>query len=486
MCTGNLMSMIYPLSVLLYALLEDPRPRSTYWSIVLIYAEFVILFKFLIQQNALTVLTPGSLFVEIMDKYKLGFRVFDKKEYATGIFGFIIWDILVALSVLLHQHCLVLMGLWKKREIDIETMDEAKRRINLHIQRVRYEQRLKEIKKNEEIKRLETIYNEDEDDTSALEMKIPKLSVIKECETPNSSNDKTPGGSIKKRIRRNKSEAILNTSSKLELSEDSSPEYVKKKTVLNFGTKTLEELSIDEDEDLDKVVYSANYFIHDYSEDTKNGSVTSCQPRIRVNDHENYSEIDYEEYCMSENNMKGYDGLDDEAIIALQNDMKVSYNKENEFLNQSNNPLSLKQLVLKNQFLNSLFPQSKNEKPGVDMYNAGAIVQFLIIAYILFFFSQMTGEKEELSETFKFKRFRTEMILFMFIQIMLILLDRFFYISNIFEKENKPEDDETETESSSDEENKPSIFRAIIESDHKQSFFKLLIYITLVLLVNFV
>ena len=116
MFTGNLMSLIYPLSILLYALIEDPRPRSKYWSIILIYAEFVILFKFLIQQNALTVLTPGSLFVEIVDKFKIGFRVFDKKEYARGIFGFIIWDILVALSVLLHQHCLVLMGLWKKRE----------------------------------------------------------------------------------------------------------------------------------------------------------------------------------------------------------------------------------------------------------------------------------------------------------------------------------------------------------------------------------
>ena len=70
MCTGNLISLFYPLSVLLYALIEDPRPRSTYWSVILIYAEVVILFKFLIQQNALTVLTPGSLFVEIVDKFQ--------------------------------------------------------------------------------------------------------------------------------------------------------------------------------------------------------------------------------------------------------------------------------------------------------------------------------------------------------------------------------------------------------------------------------
>ena len=479
--------MIYPLSVLLYALLEDPRPRNTYWSVVLIYAELVILFKFLIQQNALTVLTPGSLFVEIMDKYKLGFRVFDKKEYATGIFSFIIWDILVALSVLLHQHCLVLLGLWKKREIDIETIDEAKRRINLHIQRVRYEQRLKDIKKNEEVKRLDTIQSEDEDDISNIDLKFPKLKVLKEQDTPSSSHE-TPGGSVRnKKVLRKSSQVLPSKSiSKLNIPEDASPDYSRKKSVINFDTKMLEESSIDEDEDLDKVVYGANYFIHDYSENTKNGSIASCQPRIRVNDHENYSEIDHDEYCMSENNMKGYEGLDDEAIIALQSDMILSFNQENQFYNQFNNPISLKELVLENQFLNSLFPQSKNEKPGVDMYNTGAIVQFLIIAYILFFFSQMTGEKEELSETFKFKRFRTEMILFMFIQIMLILLDRFFYISNIFEKEHKPDNETSETESSSDEENKPSIFRAMIESEHKQSFFKLVIFIMQVLLVHFV
>ena len=57
----------------------------------------------------------------------------------------------------------------------------------------------------------------------------------------------------------------------------------------------------------------------------------------------------------------------------------------------------------------------------------------------------MTGEKEDISETFKFKRFRTEMIFFMFIQIMLILLDRYFYISNTFDQiaADPPDDHET-------------------------------------------
>ena len=47
--------------------------------------------------------------------------------------------------------------------------------------------------------------------------------------------------------------------------------------------------------------------------------------------------------------MKECDELD-KAITAQQNDIKVSFNKENEFLNQFNSPLSLKQLVLESQF----------------------------------------------------------------------------------------------------------------------------------------
>jgi hypothetical protein len=78
--------------------------------------------------------------------------------------GFIIWDILVALSVLLHQHCLVLIGLWKKRENDIETIEEAKRRIHMQIQKKKYMKRAKEdLKIKEDIKRLEELEFESED-----------------------------------------------------------------------------------------------------------------------------------------------------------------------------------------------------------------------------------------------------------------------------------------------------------------------------------
>ena len=286
MCTGNLMSMFYPLSVLLYALLEDPRPKSRYWSIILIYAECVILFKFLIQQNALTVLTPGSLFVEIVDKYKLGFRVFDKKEYAHGIFDFIIWDILVALSVLLHQHCLVLVGLWKKRENDIETLDDAQRRIQIHIQRKKYENKLEEIKRNESIRRLTNSNNPNNStssDDSSEHLEVPTMVKIKTdnpAELGKSLSAEYPKKAPFGRLKRGESLRLPSSPVKIESTVNASPSFSRKKTVvLNKNTLDLESVE-DEFEDLNKVVYGADYFIHDYSEDTQGGKVHSCEARI--------------------------------------------------------------------------------------------------------------------------------------------------------------------------------------------------------------
>ncbi len=45
---GNLLSFVFPLSILGFALMEKPRPSNTYWKLVLLYAEAVILFKFIL------------------------------------------------------------------------------------------------------------------------------------------------------------------------------------------------------------------------------------------------------------------------------------------------------------------------------------------------------------------------------------------------------------------------------------------------------
>lgn len=45
------------------------------------------------------------------------------------MFGYIIWDILIALAVLIHKHFLAFLGIWERRENEIETLEEATIRI---------------------------------------------------------------------------------------------------------------------------------------------------------------------------------------------------------------------------------------------------------------------------------------------------------------------------------------------------------------------
>jgi hypothetical protein len=178
---------------------------------------------------------------------------------------------------------------------------------------------------------------------------------------------------------------------------------------------------------------------------------------------------------MSEKDIMYYKNIDDEGIIGMQNALIGDYYRENPELIRMHNRVTFRKLVIENDFLLRIFPINKQEKPGRDLYNYGVVFQFLIVLYLLFFFSQMTGEKEELSETFKFKRFRTEMIFFMFIQIMLILLDRFFYISNTFDQLEKED---------SDMEEPKSVFQNVMKNENKHNFIKLMVYLALVILVH--
>ncbi|CAI2386722.1 unnamed protein product [Moneuplotes crassus] len=475
MCTGNLISLFYPLSVLMYALIEDPRPRSKYWSIILIYAEIVILFKFLIQQNALTVLTPGTLFVEIIDKFKIGFRVFDKKEYAKGIFGFIIWDILVALSVVLHQHFLVLIGLWKKRECDFESVSEGRKRLLHQERRAKYERNLKNTAKvPPTIMEDDKEYDKEDDKEEVKEETNEKPKRIRFASI--SSSDDVPSSEISQKARKKLGEFGKEVSMvipKLKSIKDPDVRRVKplrRTSSQNFPYGRLSDDTSELEEYKDH--FSPNYFIHECDSDNDGGSIKSCDARMQYPTSEKYSEIELDPKNNSEEDLKYYREIDDEGIYGIQNALTIDHIKENPEIYKPKRKEDLQSLILENDFIRRVFPASKDEKPGYDFYNFGVIFQFLVVIYILFFFSQMTGEYEELSETFKFKRFRTEMIFFMFVQIMLILLDRFFYISNTFDQIKSDSD-----ESGSEDIN-------VLNSENRHNLLKLLIYYFLVILVH--
>jgi hypothetical protein len=173
------------------------------------------------------------LFVEIVDKFKFGFRVYDKKEYAAGIFNFIIWDVLVALSVLFHQHGLVFIGLWKKRECDIETIHDAKRRIQVYIDKIKEERALKQLQEEEEAKQ-----------------------EVRELRK------------IKKSIKITKDHSSILPKLEARLHKDDSERLQPRRTLSDTELQQQEDDS-ESDIDMNHVVYGPNYFIHEYSSDTE-------------------------------------------------------------------------------------------------------------------------------------------------------------------------------------------------------------------------
>jgi hypothetical protein len=51
---GNLLALVYPISIFAYALYEEGRPSKKYWQLVIMYSMIVIIVKFLVQTYPLT------------------------------------------------------------------------------------------------------------------------------------------------------------------------------------------------------------------------------------------------------------------------------------------------------------------------------------------------------------------------------------------------------------------------------------------------
>ena len=122
---ASLESVFFPLSVLCYALLENPRPSPIYWRIMLFYTECVFLVKFILQMEIWLLLFGSDFLDNYQDPYKIGFNIVSNTYYG-NLFLYTFMDVLCMLVILMHEYYLIRIGMDKLTETDIESLHSGK------------------------------------------------------------------------------------------------------------------------------------------------------------------------------------------------------------------------------------------------------------------------------------------------------------------------------------------------------------------------
>ena len=138
---GSILSLVYPISIFIYALLEEKRPRKGYWLFILNFTAVVLIFKFLFQTYPISTWVSGSFIPEGKDRVTpsinsvndilmtLRFGLESLDNSGRNFIKFFIFECLILLTVTLHILVLIFGGLWSQREVDAETIDAAANRI---------------------------------------------------------------------------------------------------------------------------------------------------------------------------------------------------------------------------------------------------------------------------------------------------------------------------------------------------------------------
>ena len=123
---ASLESLLFPLSAMCYALIEYPRPPARYFKYMLIYAEVIFFVKFCLQLDIIF----NDKLENFKDDWKIGFNLV-KNTYSETLFFYVFWDVVVMIALLSNNYYLIKVGLWKQTEREIETLEQAKIRMNL-------------------------------------------------------------------------------------------------------------------------------------------------------------------------------------------------------------------------------------------------------------------------------------------------------------------------------------------------------------------
>ena len=134
MLSGSVLSLVYPLSIFCYALLEYPRPKKYYWIAVLCYTMVILFIKFIIHLRVIFLFITEDKYEKLIQNlynYRIGFKYYSK-TFSLDFVEYIIFDIIIVFVISINRNLLLTEGLWFKREEEIENIYQASERISIY------------------------------------------------------------------------------------------------------------------------------------------------------------------------------------------------------------------------------------------------------------------------------------------------------------------------------------------------------------------
>ena len=134
MLSSSVITLVYPLSIFCYALLEYPRPTKLYWILVLYYTFIILCVKFFIQLKIRKFIMEDKTYEDLIDNLyhnRIGFKYYES-TFSGEFMKYIFFDALIIICISINRNLLISNGLWFNREQEIENIYEASERITIY------------------------------------------------------------------------------------------------------------------------------------------------------------------------------------------------------------------------------------------------------------------------------------------------------------------------------------------------------------------
>ena len=120
-----------------------------------------------------------------------------------------------------------------------------------------------------------------------------------------------------------------------------------------------------------------------------------------------------------------------EIGIDINNKRILPHNEIISLIGKIKHPKKINIIKRISNFYKINFTRIRNEKPGKDFYTSYTIFLIFILIYIIFFYTKMEQDKMIYNvDAFKVKQFSGHTVIFSFIHVFLLVLDRFLYLKN--------------------------------------------------------